>query len=244
MENFKEKLIKLLKDFDEEEILEFEEKYDKQYLALKELYSKIKDVNLLFKLVLLNAIVSYQLKTTGENYWIKFSEYFSKKKEIKLPEDIVEFIKKYNNRFINSKVKRIKRLWENIANIDLRKYCENYLSFLDFLSKVLNQRKDSKTLVFSVKIFGYLCRIVNRRRKMFPFEIKIPLDSRIKKISKDQKFWEEISEKTKIPPLHLDSLIWVTMGLEDEKINSIEDQKLKTKILNLKILLKEYAKNR
>lgn len=228
-------LIDILKEFDIEEILEFEEKYDKQFIALKKLYQKIRDRNLFLKLVLLNAINSYQLTMKGEQFWMKFSEYFSNKSNIKLPEDYIEFLKKYNKRYLQTKIKRALKLWNAIKDLDLTKFCEDLLKLRDFLSKVMNQGKDAKTIVFAVKMFGYACRIIKDQRIVFPKEIFIPLDSRLKKISDKKEFWIRVSEETGIPLLHVDSLIWITLGLSDKEIERIENKNLRGKIKRLKV---------
>jgi N-glycosylase/DNA lyase len=53
-----------------------------------------------------------------------------------------------------------------------------------------------------------------------PFEIEIPIDSRLEKIytkyNVDPKihirsFYQQLSQKTGIPPLHLDGIIWTNI---------------------------------
>jgi len=82
------------------------------------------------------------------------------------------------------------------------------------LERNLGIRKYSKTVIFAVKMFGYSCRIIFREFIVYPFEIDIPLDSRIIKFT--QKFtnkdflgfWRDISIKSGVPPLHIDSILW------------------------------------
>lgn len=92
-------------------------------------------------------------------------------------------------------------------------------------------------------MFGYGLRIIGYKI-IYPFEIDIPIDNRISKISKDIKFWRELSKNVNIPPLHIDSIIWITFGLNIDEINSIKNDNLKEKIVILKDYLnKVYSYN-
>jgi len=46
-----------------------EEKIDLQYIYLKNLKERLDNDELFLKLIILNALVSYQLSTTGERWW-------------------------------------------------------------------------------------------------------------------------------------------------------------------------------
>jgi len=46
----------------------------------------------------------------------------------------------------------------------------------------MGQSVDAKTIVFSVKMFSYACRNVFGYLEYFPYELNLPLDSRLKKI--------------------------------------------------------------
>ena len=63
-------------------------------------------------------------------------------------------------------------------------YYENMLVFLEDLSKAMRQKKTAKTLVFAVKMFSYGARIYFDKFILVPYEIAIPMDSRILKITK------------------------------------------------------------
>jgi len=50
------------------------------------------------------------------------------------------------------------------------------------LGKIMEQPVNAKTIVFSVKMFSYACRNVFGYLEYFPYELNLPLDSRLKKI--------------------------------------------------------------
>jgi DNA-(apurinic or apyrimidinic site) lyase len=232
-----EELIKILKQFNYNDIRYIEEKLDKQYVALSNLYKNLKDPLLFFKLVLINSLLSYQLSMRGEEYWTKFSEFFSNKKDLTAFE---EFLKKYNKRFLNTKLKRlekVKKFVENLTLKDFDLFIEEPNLYLEKISSYLNQDKSAKTLVFSLKMLFYAYRIVSNEFKKFPFGIMIPLDVRIKKISDDKEFWKKLENKVGIPLLHLDAILWVSFGLKEEELNKIKDENLKKKIKKLKMIL-------
>ncbi len=226
MNNKIEELIRILKDFDLKSIRIIEEQYDEQFKALKFLYSNIKSKESFPLLVILNALISYQLNTKGENYWWKFANYFSSHYKFKPIKDEVQVMKEFlnnsksNKRFLSTKLKRIDKMkcvMEEIKNNYLFFY-ENMVELQKLLSNTLKQNKDAKTIVFAVKMFGYSMRIYSGKFISYPFEIKIPVDLRIERITKrftdedPKKFWFKISKKVNIPSLHLDVLFWTFYG--------------------------------
>ncbi|MEM0324541.1 MAG: N-glycosylase/DNA lyase [Candidatus Aenigmatarchaeota archaeon] len=230
-------LVEILKKFKIEEILYFEENYDRQFLALKNLYKNLNNREMFIKLSILNAVNSFKLKMRGEEYWEKFSEFFSVKKSY---EYFLEFLKSYNNIFLSIKLRRFKKVKKFLdkeikSENDIEKLL-NLKRFVENLSKTLNQKQTDKTIVFSAKILGYTLRIIGYKI-IFPFDIQIPIDYRIGKISKSMEFWKKLSEKCKIPPLHIDSLIWISYNLDIEKI---KEGNLKSKIILLKSYLSKY----
>lgn len=229
----------ILKKFSIDEIIYFEENYDKQYLVIKKLSEKIDNKNNFVKLVILNSIISYQLTSKGETYWENFSKFFSSSNN-----DIIErfkvFIDNFNPRFKESKVKRIEKVYNWFKNLDLITiYSNNLLKFNKDLADILSQKLFDKTIVFATKMFGYSLRALGIKM-IFPFEIFIPIDNRIGKISKDLNFWINLSKEVKIPLLHIDSLIWVTFGLSNQEIENIEPNFLKRKIIELKNFLTNF----
>ena len=230
-------LIDILSKFHIEEILYFEENYDLQYKYLKFLYKNIKDQNLFLKLIVINSLLAFQLSYKGEKFWKIFSIYFAKHND-NIYNNFLSFIDLYNRRYKEIKIKRLNRIYNWIRDKDLLIYKDDLVRFNLEIGKEMGQNIYDKTIVFSTKIYGYGLRIIGYKI-IFPFEIFIPIDNRIGKISKDKNYWIKISKETNIPLLHMDSLIWITMGLDNDKIERIKNEDLKNKIK----LLKNYLDN-
>jgi len=228
-------LISLLKELTIEDVRFIEENLDEQYKALNYLYRSINNKKSFPFLVLLNSLVSYQLSTKGEDYWWEFANYFSNKDLKDEVENIIKFIieSKGNKRFLSTKIKRLQKIKEYKDYIKNKYdyFYENMIELRNFLSNIFQQKKEAKTIVFSVKMFGYTMRIYTKKFIPYPFEIAIPVDSRIKKITKkftDENpisFWFKISKEVKIPPLHLDSILWTLFGKNYDELSSISFEK-------------------
>ena len=86
------------------------------------------------------------------------------------------------------------------------------------IAKVLKVDRESKTVVFSVKMFGYAARIVLSKFNPYPMEIPIPEDVRIIKLTRKltnerpRDFWMKIAKESNVPPLHIDSILWPLLG--------------------------------
>jgi DNA-(apurinic or apyrimidinic site) lyase len=230
-------LIDILSKFSIEEILYFEENYDLQYKYLRFLYKNIKNQDLFLKLIVINSLLAFQLSYKGEKFWKIFSIYFSKHNN-DIYNNFLSFIDLYNKRYKEIKIKRLNRIYNWIKDKDLLIYKDDLVKFNSEIAKVMGQNIYDKTIVFSTKIYGYGLRIIGYKI-IFPFEIFIPIDNRIGKISKDKNYWIKLSKETNIPLLHIDSLIWITMGLNNDKIDGIKNEELKNKIK----LLKNYLDN-
>jgi len=132
---------------------------------------------------------------------------------------------------------------------ELENYYLNMNLFRDSVAKELNTKKESKTVVFAVKMFGYASRIVFKKFIPYPYEIEIPKDSRIEKYTKrftdDNviKFWNDISKETEIPPLHIDSILWSALGSSPDvkvRLKSLKNNKIYEmidKLINLNLYL-------
>ncbi|MFP3290137.1 MAG: N-glycosylase/DNA lyase [Candidatus Nanopusillus acidilobi] len=230
-------LIDILSKFSIEEILYFEENFDLQYRYLRFLYKNIKNQDLFLKLIVINSLLAFQLSYKGEKFWKIFSIYFSKHNN-DIYNNFLSFIDLYNKRYKEIKIKRLNRIYNWIKDKDLLIYKDDLVKFNSEIAKVMGQNIYDKTIVFSTKIYGYGLRIIGYKI-IFPFEIFIPIDNRIGKISKDKNYWIKLSKETNIPLLHIDSLIWITMGLNNDKIEGIKNEELKNKIK----LLKNYLDN-
>jgi len=230
-------LIDILSKFSIEEILYFEENYDLQYRYLRFLYKNIKNRDLFLRLIVINSLLAFQLSYKGEKFWKIFSIYFSKHND-DIYNNFLSFIDLYNRRYKEIKIKRLNRIYNWIKDKDLLIYKDDLVKFNSEIAKVMGQNIYDKTIVFSTKIYGYGLRIIGYKI-IFPFEIFIPIDNRIGKISKDKNYWIKLSKEINIPLLHIDSLIWITMGLNNDKIERIKNREFKNKIK----LLKNYLDN-
>lgn len=237
-------LKKIFKNLDTTFAREMEEKVDLQYFVLNNLRNSMKNDEMFLKLVLINSLVSYQLCTTGELWWEEFSNYWSKTSvdNFSFKEKYVDFLKnsKGNRRLLDAKIKRIEKIssfLESVNLLELEKYYENMENLLLKISKELKSKKESKTIVFAVKMFGYASRIVFKKFIPYPMEIPIPNDTRIEKYTKkfsDKNpiaFWDEISKDSKIPPLHIDSIIWPALGRNFDCKRCIENIGEKSKYI-------------
>ncbi|MDK2790054.1 MAG: DNA-(apurinic or apyrimidinic site) lyase [Methanothermococcus sp.] len=251
-----EELKSILKELKIECARKIEEKVDLQYASLENLHRNLENDEIFIKLVIINALVSYQLSTTGESWWNEFSEYWSNEvrntadKSTDIFENYKDFIvnSKGNKRLLGAKLKRIEKIkpfLEKLTLEDLRKYYENMSSFRDDLVSTLKTKKDAKTVVFAVKMFGYASRIVFNEFIPYPMEIEIPKDSRIEKYTKRYteedpiKFWNRIALETNIPPLHIDSIIWPVLGKSKEVRERLKEYfENETFIQKLKLIFK------
>ncbi len=205
----RDKINELVRELKDKNIKTIENN-DPQFLALKKLSFRVSS-EFLVKSSIANALITYQLSGKGEDYWQEFADGIE---EGDLYKSIIKFLEnsKNNRRLLNEKKKRLKKAIEYIDGVKIADGC------LEIWNKIAKMGKEKKTTVFAVKIFGYVKRIINERFCYYPMEIPLPIDSRIKIISKRfvvgddkciQKFWQEIAELSNIPPLHIDSILWL-----------------------------------
>lgn len=225
------KLYKLTKKYSLVKAINIENN-DRQFIALNRLYHNIWNKEIFLALIISNSIICYQLSSKWEDYWEEFSEksiiFFSNSKSKNKKnffEEIFNFFddflvnSKWNKRFIKTKLKRLKKL-ETFFDDFLWKqesFYNNMEILRDKLAITMKQKKDAKTIVFAVKMFSYWARIYFDYIKHFPQEIMIPIDSRLIKMYEKYKedyndvnlFYNDLSKKLKIAPLHLDAILWV-----------------------------------
>ncbi|WP_457568562.1 N-glycosylase/DNA lyase [Desulfurobacterium sp.] len=189
------------------------EKNDPQFKALSRLFEKYKANPVLFvKLVVINALLSYQLPMKGEYYWKNFADFFSTCKDIN---DFPEFLKRNNYRLLKVRLKRFEKARKAVNEIfrsekDIKDAMKNLKGLVEKLSKAMNQKRDAKTIVFAVKMFIYACRIMYNENITAPPGIFIPLDSRIRSISENREFWKKLEKETGIPLIHIDAVLWLS----------------------------------
>ncbi len=208
---------------------------DAQYQALKDLSSFLPEAEGGFFVIGL-ALVSYQLSWTGE-LWRKDVAFLGKQLKKKIENrqflESWQFVLKnssYNKRLHNAKIKRLRRFVKG-----REEFLENINSFEDlekfnkWLSQLMEQPLDAKTIVFAIKIWGWRLRNFGVT-DMFPFAIKIPLDSRwiklfekmkIKDKKRMQQSIDNISARLNIAPLHIDGILWPL--IKDENIEDLKN---------------------
>ena len=206
------RLTEVLKDFSLKDIEEIESS-DRQFKALRELFRGVKEPEKFLKLIVINALLSYQLQMKGEEYWEAFARFF---KDAKGVDDFPDFLSLYNRRFLSAKLKRFKKVKRCVEELfrkfSLNELGENLELLVEHLSGCLSQKRDAKTVVFAAKMFMYGYRIAFGRYPGGLWNIEIPLDSRLKKVFPSVKEWREVARELGIPPIRLDALIWVPIG--------------------------------
>lgn len=212
-----------------------EDMVDLQFEALRNLHENLENDELFIKLVIANSLVSYQLSGKGEDWWWEFSRHFSANPP---REGIADAYSRFlpesrtNRRLVTGKVGRLKRveLFLNSLSLDdLRDYYFDGMERLrDDLARILNSRKSAKTIVFAVKMFGYAGRIALGEFVPYPMAIEIPDDVRINAYTRRFTneppvcFWSRIAEKTGVPPLHIDSILWPVLGGRTEAVERLK----------------------
>lgn len=233
--------------FSQKDILALEAQ-DLQFLSLqnaweiiwKDKKNKIINQNIFLFLILQNGLISYQIAWSWENRREEFSQKIIKdwkiisQKLTKGSNNIdrrYDFLttSRYNKRIYNIKKSRLVRFNtflnqgdRNDENFFLN-YYQDMVWLLQKISQIMARPRDSKTLTFTIKMFGYGCRIVFEHVIDYPHEISIPIDSRLQKIYKINtgkklsnsikdkkiiaKYFDKLSNKHKIAPLHLDSIL-------------------------------------
>lgn len=224
-------LEKFLQDYSIKKAKELEHK-DPQFLALQNCRNNIenKNENLFLYLVIQCSIVSYQIAWSGELRRTEFWEKVQKDWNVLLDtrnnnesntERRFNFLKssKNNKRIYNIKKSRIEKLNKLLlTEKDFLKYENNLEKLNEVLAKTMWTKLYSKTIVFAIKMFGYAFTIISWKEILYPMNINIPVDSRIKKIyklntykeadeSQIREFFANLSQKYKISPLDLDTIL-------------------------------------
>ncbi len=223
-----ERLKEILRELGIECARTIEEKVDLQFSALLHLRESLEDDETFIRLVIANALISYQLNATGEEWWQEFSEYFSRNPPGEsIKNAYAEFLRtsRTNRRLITGKLKRLQRVETFLRELTLREmenYYRNMSGFRNDLAGVLSSKRTAKTIVFSVKMFGYACRIVFGHFIPYPMEVEIPDDVRINAYTRRFTdappviFWNRLARDVGIPPLHIDSILWPVLGKHAE----------------------------
>ncbi len=132
---------------------------------------------------------------------------------------------KNNRRFTSMKIKRIIKSLDILEDLSesFFWYYQNMDKLNTLIAKKMKQKENAKTVVFSIKMFGYGARVLFNQQICFPFKIQIPIDCRLTDfcanyLQKDKEeiknkeiedFYKKLSDFLEIPPLHLDALLWL-----------------------------------
>lgn len=223
------------------------EELDPQFQAVKLITSKM-SFNVALTLITLNSIVSYRLSGRGEDYWNEFALYVSRASE---PKSLIDAIKLITSFLVNSRINvalratKVSRLLRasRARVLEPNRIVEQVSDLRGFakaLAASLRSKWSSKTIALSIKMICYAYRAYYGRPIIAPFDVPIPVDSRIAKISWSsgvaevedcklrswsdvikvitskprvvQEAWNLIAKRCKIPPLHLDSILWLVGG--------------------------------
>ncbi|MFZ8791817.1 MAG: N-glycosylase/DNA lyase [Thermosphaera aggregans] len=254
--------------------VEVVERSDPQYRAVEKL-TRIRGCDQAAVLVIANALVSYQLNVRGEEYWQYFVDHTAFVKDS--PEQVmIDFLShnKYNKRLLRQKMARVKsffrtKLYRELITDGL-KYCSSLESLRDFLLKELSSSQFSKTVLFAVKMYNYVCSSCGREVKG---DVDLPIDLRnatlsvwsciVKGCSGDvhvcaEKLmreplrtllinaWRIVCRESGIPCVKLDALTWLITGLlRDSGLNPVEARRRALETLGIEIpveALKELVK--
>ncbi len=238
----KEKIALILRELGIEWIRRFEEG-DPQFLSISRLCGGLNnDINVALRLTVLNALISYQLTGKGEDHWDYFANYFIRNQPSDLCNDFINYVmnSRYLSRYRGLRIRRIRTACPRLANLDAGKYLSDLTSLWRFLSSAVNAHGEEKTVVFAAKMAYYVGRACGLDVNV-PMDIPIPVDYRVTVITicsglipiaddslnvrqlageimvrrrrEIQDVWNEIGRLSGVPPLNLDSVIWVLGGL-------------------------------
>ncbi len=215
------------------------EQTDPQFLALKKSRENISNKNqdLFLYITIQCALVGYQIAWSGELWRWEFGEKITKDREVlnKIRKQKkcnskrwYDFLttSKHNKRIYNIKSNRIKKFNQILNNkYEFSKFWNKLCELNSLIAKIMKSKEDEKTITFATKMFGYAHEIVSWKQTIYPMNVQIPLDSRLKKIylytvplnkgelkgdlknKQIQSYFQNLSQKHNIPPLHLDSIL-------------------------------------
>jgi len=145
-----------------------------------------------------------------------------------------EFLRmsKCNRVSIQAKLKRLIRISGMLELIYDTMLHKDFFKLWKLTYGLLKTRPESKTVVFSVKMAYYGLRAIEQYLNPLPMNIPIPVDIRIAKVTYYSRLligltnwrelymntravvdvWNKIAHLSLIPPLHIDSLIWLLLN--------------------------------
>lgn len=211
---------------------------DPQMLSLRKLCRKYAPGKIA-ALAGVNALISYMLNCTGEDYWREFSEHVSKLNvKIENIKDVVKIVEDFlansscNKLYRDAKKRRLRKLLTTpITNriLDENYFIENPGNYWRTIARAIGSNPSSKTVVFSVKMYYYGLEACRSIELTLPMNIPIPVDRRITQItfysglveSNDinrlfrkprivRRTWSLVGELSRIPPIHFDAALWLS----------------------------------
>lgn len=174
------------------------------------------------RLAMLNALVSYRLSGKGEEHWGYFGRYFSRR----VYDVCAEFLRyveasPYLRLGVEARKRRVQKACGYLPDL------EDLGNVLDRLAALLGADRNQKTLVFTIKILNYVYMCSRGVDRPLPFDIPIPVDYRVahltwcaglidippheamRRYREVQEVWNTISREAGIPPLHIDTVLWL-----------------------------------
>lgn len=224
-----QKLLNYFQNYTLEDIILAEES-DSQFQVLQKSFPSI-DEKAFVVWVVTNAIICYQLSSSGEAYWQEVAEFlkysYPKNSQThlsaeKMIQNFLEFLPKStgNKRLVNMKTKRLQK-FQAFLDIFIEKpeyFYHHQDEFMQTLSKVMKQKMGAKTIVFSLKMFLYAGRIAYNQTILADKKYPLPIDSRLTKIYlahntkkslKIERFYEILCKKLGFPAIHFDAILWI-----------------------------------
>ncbi len=215
------------------EAIDVAEVSDPQFTAVKRIAGRHGEATV--AIVVANALVSYRLNMHGEEYWLKYSEWWISRStpvsSIEVVEAIAEFLRVYRVPLYQQKLKRLERakriidvlLKEPFAYIDVSKL------YRDTAREVgrAGPGRYQKTAAFAAKMAYYAYRALDISVEGL-WGIPIPLDKRFALLTATsgiipvhpdivytrhrdaaEEAWRRIAELSGHPPVRLDTLLWL-----------------------------------
>jgi len=190
-----------------------------------------------------NSVVCYRLTGRGEEYWLELMTDVEKHSdEYRSPDSILRALTRFlreskHNRFlIEQKLGRLFKLASRNVHKIIYEKAEYFANNLELLRRLvaagLGTRPDSKTVVFSVKMFYYAYTACTGMKLLIPGTIPLPADRRIAALAYTSGIvtisaetgnliesllrrpklitdaWSRVASHASIPPLHLDAPLW------------------------------------
>lgn len=237
-ESLLRRVIEVLKKLGINAVLELERR-DPQYRAVCSVVGRHGE-SVGARLAMLNAVVSYRLTGKGEGHWEFFGKFFTQLKIRDVCRDFLRYLETspYLRIGLDGRKKRVLKICNYTPNL------EDLGTTLRQISSLLGARGEQKTVVFAVKILNYVYMCSRGMDRVLPFDIPIPVDYRVahltwcagltdlppreamRRYEVVQRIWNEVARGSGIPPLHIDTLLWLAgrAVLYGENIHDVPEE--------------------